>query len=90
LPGAVLDGIKADAQARTARAAAVRDERARERMLVLLTDAFVELATFRAGREASSPGTGETEVQMRCVRLAGRLGHAIVDQIERVLESPHR
>ena len=90
LSDAALAETVAAAKLRVERAAVVRDERARERMLALLTDAFVELATLRAERETQSPRAAAKESHDRCDRLCGRLGHAIIDQIERVLQEAPR
>ncbi len=61
-----------------------------QRTLELLAGAFVELAQQWAEREAQPAGRADEAADGRFERLAGRLGHAIVDQIEGVLAAQRR
>ena len=73
------------ARERVARRQVARDARLCQRTLELLAGAFVELAQQWAEREAQPAGRADEAADGRFERLAGRLGHAIVDRIEGVL-----
>jgi hypothetical protein len=81
---AALAAVEA-ARERAARRRAVLDARRRERMLERLAGAFVELARLWAERAAQPAKPAAAAADERFARLAGRLGHAIIGQIERVL-----
>jgi hypothetical protein len=71
----------ADAQARAAREQAARDAQARMRTFERLMELFVDLAKFRTELDAERGGKAAS----RADRLAARLQHVVLMQIDRLL-----